>query len=62
MVLLKLLEFLHAPGVATFAEGGGQEDTDDLADLVFVQQIRAQAQHVAVIVLAGKPGGDFIVG
>src|SRR5258706_13017051 len=61
MVLLKLLELLHAPSMPAFAKGSGQKDIDDLANLVFVEQIRAQAQHIAMIVLSRKPGGDFIV-
>src|SRR6266446_9247416 len=29
MILLELLELLHAPGMPAFAEGGGQKDADD---------------------------------
>ena len=48
-------------GVAAFAARGGQEDFDDLADLVFGEQVGAEAQDVAMIVFAGAVGGDLIV-
>src|SRR5438045_4876123 len=61
MFLLKLLELLHAPRMPSFAEWSRQKHADDLANFVFIQQIRAEAQDVAMIVLATEAGGDFVV-
>src|SRR4051812_50104302 len=62
MFLFKLLELLDASGVSAFTERGCQKYADDLADFVFVEQIGAEAQDVAVIVLAREAGGGFVVG
>jgi hypothetical protein len=47
--------------VAGVAVGGAEEDLDDLADLVLAQEVRAEAQDVAVVVLAGPAGGHLVV-
>src|SRR5690242_7334609 len=60
-LLLDLAELLDAADVTAVAEGGGQEDLDDVADLVFAEQIGAEAQDVAVVVLAGAAGGDLVM-
>ena len=48
-------------GMSAFAAGGGHEDFHDFTDLVFAEEIGAEAQDVAVIVLAGAMSGDLIV-
>jgi len=60
-LLLDLAELLDAADVTAVAESGGEEDLDDVADLVFAEQVGAEAQDVAVVVLAGAAGGDLVV-
>ena len=54
--LLQLADLIEAPGVAAVGEMGVEEDLDDLADLVFAEQVGAEAQDVAVVVLAAIGG------
>jgi hypothetical protein len=42
-------------------KGRAQENRDDIADLLFADQVGAEAEHVAVIVLARPAGGELIV-
>ncbi len=39
LFFLERIQLLHAPRVAAVAVAGAQEDLDDLADLVFAQQV-----------------------
>ncbi|MCY2951537.1 MAG: hypothetical protein NTU53_06115 [Planctomycetota bacterium] len=52
------VEFGDAAGVAAFAEGGGEEDLDDFADLAVGEEIAAEAEDVAVVGFAGDASGD----
>src|SRR3954467_1668606 len=56
--LLQLLDPADVPGVA---ELGAEEDLDDLPDLLLAEQIGAEAQDVAVVVLARPAGGHLLV-
>ena len=51
------VEFGDAAGVAAFAEGGGEKDLDDFADLAVGEQIAGKAEDVAVVGLAGDASG-----
>jgi len=54
-------EFFDAADVAALADGGVEEDFDDLANLVFAEQVGAEADDIAVIVFAGAVGGYVVV-
>ena len=54
-------DFLHPPHMAAPAETGLQKNLNDLADLIFAEQIGPKAQHIAVMVFARPPGRHFIV-
>src|SRR5258706_11790716 len=61
LVLLDARHLLDTARVTAVAEGGTQENLDDLSDLIFTEQIGAEAENVAMIVFAGAPGRDFIM-
>lgn len=42
-LLLKFAEFFNSADVAAFAEGGGEENFHDLANLLLAEQIGAHA-------------------
>lgn len=56
-----LLKFFDAADMTAVTERCVQKDLDDLTNLVFAEQIGAEAKDVAVIVLPGTAGGDFVV-
>ena len=60
-MLFQLGDFFHAAIVPAIGEFGREKNFNDLAELIFAEQVSAQAQDVAMIVLAGAAGGDFIV-
>lgn len=59
--MFRLGELFDALAVAAVGEFGGEEDFHDAADLFFAEEVGAEAEDVAVIVLAGAAGGEFIV-
>src|SRR5688500_17906336 len=54
---LQFFQLLHPPRVASLAEGRGEEDANDLPNLALVEQVGAEAEDIAVIVLARQPCG-----
>ena len=50
----------ESKGWGPVGDAGAQDDLYDLADLVFAEQIRAEAQDVAVVVLARPAAGDLL--
>src|SRR2546421_17376 len=56
-----LAKLVDAPDVSAVGKWCVEEYLHDLPDLILTEQIGTQAQHVAMIVLAGDARGDLIV-
>src|SRR6185312_7170643 len=62
LLLLDLGELLHAAVMSAVSKSGREEDLDDLSDVLFAEQVGAETQDVAMVVLARPAGGHFVVG
>src|SRR5437660_3423869 len=60
-LLLDLHHLRHPRRVSAVLEGGGEEDLDDAADVLFPEQLGAEAEDVTVVMFTGAAGGDLIV-
>src|SRR5580700_9473067 len=50
-----------APLVAPAVESGGEEDLEAVTGELGAKQAAAQDQHIGIVVLAGKPGGQTVM-